>query len=114
MRPNENLKRQLKISISWNDIFRIFGPKLISTVQRHFAKSEFVNALKEHRKLRGGVEMRSEDFETIGFHLMDLGLVKIFSASAVKNTVDTFWSITERGLIYLSSLKAMRSDSGNT
>jgi Domain of unknown function (DUF4062) len=91
---------------SWNTIFAIFGPTVMSPVTTSRAARLFESAIKA--PMVAHFMIHPYDFDTILFQLKALGLIDTFQTTTSDGDVRLFCRLTEDGLAYLTDLRVIR------
>lgn len=98
-----------QITLTWDQIFGIAGPKLLGPTEIHSFKNSLDWAIAEKYNIQGrDREISQHDFETISIQLEALGLIRIEEGESVKGAAHTYLQLTEVGRRYLTELRAIK------
>jgi hypothetical protein len=108
----DNESSPCELTLSWNKIFSLLSPYLLSSPSDISTKGLLNNILKDFINQSSPVdyvEIRDQDFQTIKIHLKALGLIIFQSTKTNKEGyLDLSWSLTEKGESLMMKLRSIR------
>lgn len=99
-------KRKIQKSISWDQMFLLWSPRLLSTLNATRAKGELESALKDH--MEQYFKLNENQFNKIKMQYHALGLINIYEGGTTTGGTAEFIVITPKGKNYLIQNSAVK------
>lgn len=104
----ESVKRPSTAKETWDGIFSMIAPFIISPKSDKMVKMKLQSALKEKIGLKNSIEVQQHTINVIGAQFSYLKLIKIFPSQPSKSGQETLWQTTENGVKYLHDMLIVR------
>lgn len=99
------------VKLSWADIFKAIGPRLMNATQPPAMRSALKEYVEENKLVAEAPSFFASDMNTVKIHLIALGLISSQNAKAFNSGVAEFVILTDFGKARLAELLAQRKAS---
>ncbi|MGW8826115.1 DUF4062 domain-containing protein [Paenibacillus lautus] len=99
-------KRAIQKNISWDYMFLLWSPRLLSTLNSTKAQEELGRALKDY--MGRYFSINDNQFNIIKIQYHALGLIKVYEARSTSGGTAEFISLTSKGKNYLVQKSAIK------
>lgn len=97
-------------ALTWNQIFAIISPHLLKNPNDELVQIYLTKYLLENQNVTGtfNSNINEQVFHTVKIQLMAYGLVKVHYARSTTDSMELFWSITDKGLRLMTQLRTVK------